>query len=811
MASISQRISNFLGGVSQQTDDLKFPGQVRELINGYPDPTFGLLKRPGGKFIAELKESNNSLIGTSVLDDAHIFTIFRDSSEEYLVALICNQTPSTNNAVKVWRLSDGTPVSVSYGANAKDYLSASKDKYHTLTVNDYTFITNTEKVITAQAAPSYTANKKATIRILTVEYSAEYKVVINGSEASFTTRNSDDTTGNTPVRVLNYEDIVDEIASKINALNISGLTVTKTATTVELSCSSAFTISAIGGQGGDALYVFQDTVENITRLPGIASDGRVVRVANTTTVLDDYYLEFVADSSGNGYWEETRSPSVSPGLTASTMPHQLVRQSNGTFLFEAVDWEDRLVGDETSNPDPSFVGSTISQLFFYNNRLGALSSDNIVLSQTGDYFNFFSQTATTSVASDPIDVSCSGVRPASLFAVIPTAQGLVLFSRTQQFLISADNGIITPQSVNITSISNYEMDEGNLPVDLGTTIAFVTKITSYTRVFEMETRGQQSSPVVVDISRLIPEWIPSTIDQVRSSPQNSILSLASSEDKLLYLFRFYSTGESRELQSWFKWELSGDVLHHYINEDTMYVVTKQEHSVVLQRIDLIQSPDTSTIQTQEGIKVDPRLDMWRINPTAVYDSVNDRTKIYFGYKHDSNLSPCVVAGQPTGTNNYLDIGLIILPDQVYTDGTGNYVIVEDQDLTSDEIIVGYLYTMDVELPSIYVRTGDNNQVSDLTSSLVISRMKVNVGLGGNFDFFIKAKGRTDWTQTFAVTDADVYLANDVPLSNSKLFTLPLHQKSKNMTIKVQASGPFPVSLLSIIWEGHYSGKYYNRR
>jgi hypothetical protein len=90
-------------------------------------------------------------------------------------------------------------------------------------------------------------------------------------------------------------------------------------------------------------------------------------------------------------------------------------------------------------------------------------------------------------------------------------------------------------------------------------------------------------------------------------------------------------------------------------------------------------------------------------------------------------------------------------------------------------------------------------------------MKVNVGLGGNFDFFIKAKGRTDWTQTFAVTDADVYLANDVPLSNSKLFTLPLHQKSKNMTIKVQASGPFPVSLLSIIWEGHYSGKYYNRR
>lgn len=811
MAAISQKIPSFLGGVSQQTDDLKFPGQVRDLINGYPDPTFGLLKRPGGKFIAELKDSSGNLVTPTSLNNAHLFTIFRDDTEQYLVALICNQTPSSNNEVKVWRLSDGSAVSVSYGTNAKDYLNTAKTNFQTLTVNDYTFITNTTKTVTAQAAPSYTANTKATIRILGVEYSAQYKVVINGSTAAITTRNSD-TPGTTPTRILNYENILDDLKTAIDALSISGLTVTKVDSTLELSRSSAFTITGIGGKGGDALYVYQDAVENISRLPKIASAGRKVKVANSNSNQDDYYVEFIADSSGNGYWEETRSPSVSPGFTASTMPHQLVRQSNGTFLFEAVAWEDRLVGDNETNPQPSFVGETISQLFFYSDRLGVLSNDNVILSQSGDYFNFFSQSALTNVASDPIDISCSSTRPVNLFAVMPVAQGLVLFSRTQQFMVGSDNGVLTPSTVNVTSISNYEIDPFNKPVDLGTTIAYVTKLTSYTRVFEMETRGSQDSPIVVDISRLVPEWIPSTVDQVVSSPQNSILSLASSSSRFMYLFRFYTSGERRELQSWFRWRMSGNVLHHAINEDTMYVATKQANSVVLQRIDLIQSPETSTIQTQDGIVVDPKLDMWRLNPTRSYDSTNKRTKVYLGYKHDSTLSPCVVSGKTiTGNTTYLDIGQITLPTQAFTDGGGDYVWVDNADITGDQVLVGYLYDMEVVIPNIYVKSGDNNQNSDLTSSLVVSRLKISTGLTGEFSFLVQAKGRSDWTESFVVADANYYQGNDVPLASSRLYTLPLHQKAKNVILKLKASGPFPVSLISITWEGHYSGKYYRRK
>ena len=77
MAAVSQRVSNYLGGVSKQSDDKKLPGQVRECLNGLPDPTFGLTKRPGFKWIKNL--------GTgTTYDSARWFYIARTDGERYI-------------------------------------------------------------------------------------------------------------------------------------------------------------------------------------------------------------------------------------------------------------------------------------------------------------------------------------------------------------------------------------------------------------------------------------------------------------------------------------------------------------------------------------------------------------------------------------------------------------------------------------------------------------------------------------------------------------------------------------------------------
>ena len=54
MTSITQKINSVNGGISQQPDELKIPGQVVTAKNVLPDVTHGLQKRPGSKLIQTL-------------------------------------------------------------------------------------------------------------------------------------------------------------------------------------------------------------------------------------------------------------------------------------------------------------------------------------------------------------------------------------------------------------------------------------------------------------------------------------------------------------------------------------------------------------------------------------------------------------------------------------------------------------------------------------------------------------------------------------------------------------------------------------
>ena len=51
MAAITQTTPNLLRGVSRQTDDKKRDGSFVDIINGYSDPTNGLVKRGGLRFL----------------------------------------------------------------------------------------------------------------------------------------------------------------------------------------------------------------------------------------------------------------------------------------------------------------------------------------------------------------------------------------------------------------------------------------------------------------------------------------------------------------------------------------------------------------------------------------------------------------------------------------------------------------------------------------------------------------------------------------------------------------------------------------
>ena len=859
MVAVTQRIGSYLGGVSKQSDNKMLPGQVRECYNGFPDATYGLTKRPGFKHIVNL--------GTgTTYDDGKWFYIKRDDDEEYVGVI-------KGNTISLWNAVSGNPCTVTYATGAQSYLNGVKTNYKIITVQDTSIVINSNFTVTAQTAPTFNAHRVASIEVQYVTSSTTYTVDIKISgvtqTATYTTPSSAD-----------VDTILTDLESDINAMtgNHAQLTVTRLANSLEIVSTIDMDIHAKGGLDNKGLTAVEDEVGSISELPIKSVQDRKIKVVNTNSSADTYWVKFVAHDgvSGEGYWEETRNPGVSPGLNNSTLPHELINTAVDTFTFKQITYEDRLVGDDDTNSHPSFINEKITAGFFHNNRLGFLSKDNVIMSQSGDFFNFYFKSAQTTIESDPIDISCSSIKPTALHAALPTAQGVVLFSENQQFVMFADAGVLTPALATIRALSNYEMDRKIEPVDAGTNLNFVTKTPGYSRVFSMVTRGRQENPQVLDLSRVVKEWISPDIDQMISSPQNSMIAMAGQSLNEVFLFRYYNDGKENLMEAWTSWLMPGTVQFIETNSDDMYAVTKQGNQFVLSKAALSQSPEQAIIVNNQGQKVNPSVDLYATASSVVYDSTTEISKCYLPYNDVTTLTPVIVIKGNTSSGSFVESGFTVTPERG-SDGTGPFFSVAKKDLSgvASDVIVGFKYNLDVELPRTYYRP--DPKVTDFTANLTIARMKFAVGLSGMMSFKLQQTGRLpfeleftgdgstttytfnkrdldyvdrsdvlvtvngvnqtgfsftndttvvfssapannakikffikDWFNVYPTVGANTYLANDVPLDNENVFTIPIHQRTENFRLKMFNNSPFPVAINAMMWEGQYTPRFYRR-
>ena len=174
MASVTQTIPTLTGGISQQPDELKVPGQVNVANNVLPDVTQGLQKRPGGKFVKSL--SDGTLNSNA---NGKWFHYYRDEAEQYIGEIIRRNGHSYDGKIRMWRCSDGQEMTVTHDAGTQTYLThADDDQIQTLTVNDFTYITNRTKTVTmAQGADLEPVRPpEAFIELKQVAYSKQYSV-----------------------------------------------------------------------------------------------------------------------------------------------------------------------------------------------------------------------------------------------------------------------------------------------------------------------------------------------------------------------------------------------------------------------------------------------------------------------------------------------------------------------------------------------------------------------------------------------------------------------------------------------------------
>ena len=847
MPAVTQSIPNFLGGVSRQNDDKKLLGQVTECVNGYPDPTYGLLKRPGMKFINTLEKADGTNFTETELNGAVWFFMERDAAGSYIGAI-------EGDNIYVWTAADGTWCTVTN--NGADYLTGTtKNDYHFRSIQDTTIITN--KTVTAAMQPNGTFTPKtvATLKLVTLVETYVYTVTIQDIEATVTSQNNttfDDMLlyDASSVNVNNH--LVDRIKEVIEAQHTAsnadfdgvwylegypdslvikrstGTNAVVTDYSAVTGTPVAFEIDARGGLNNTAIEAFEDEVANAAKLPVESFGGHHVTISNTTNSEDDYHVEFVAYDTtlnrGRGYWEETIARDVSPGLDAATMPHELVNTGATTFTFDPITWSAREAGNDDTSPLPSFIGESITSTFFYSNRFGLLSQDNIFFGVANDNYNFFVKSALTQIDADPIDLNVSSIRPVTLSDVLPSPQGLMLFSARQQFqVLATDSSTLTPTTTVIRSLSNYEMETTISPVDVGVTAAFVNRVPGYSKLFSLQLRDVEQNPIVVDISKVVLEWLPDTIDDLSVSPQNSAILLIDTSTSYLYLYRFYNNGEKDLFQAWTKWELPGTIQSAKIINDSVIIVSQHEDEYTIGNIILDEIPSGRSVVGDTSIDGNTCLDMATrpVKPATdidavVYDEDNKVTKIYTPYTPIQQKKAIMLLSVPeadVGTDAEIDAdaGLYLAAIERTEIGTSHRYFEVKGDYTdyADGIVVGYGYDFEVTMPKFYYKK--DATTADYTATLTISRATFSIGRTGPVLFKVKAGGSDEWENVEYVTDAGTYLADSGPVTQERQFTIPIHQRNTNFELKVTSSFPYPVSLVSMTWEGIYSPRFYRRR
>jgi len=268
------------------------------------------------------------------------------------------------------------------------------------------------------------------------------------------------------------------------------------------------------------MHLIKNKVDKFSDLPPQGRDGDILEVTGEAaeSTGGSYYVRYDEDTNR---WVETLPDGLAFEIDPTTMPHKMTRlqdDGGGTvtgtpnqlyFFVEAIDWIDRSVGDDSSNPIPSFIGTPIEDIFFYQNRLGFASGENVIMSQTKEYFNYFAQTTTDVIDDDPIDVTIGTNSAVTIKWVFPFTNSLELIGTNRQFSLHAgtSNPALTPSNTVVDPTTSLEVAPDVRPAELNNSLFLLVSRGDFAEIYRYQVDPEGTNTRAFSISRHVPTYI----------------------------------------------------------------------------------------------------------------------------------------------------------------------------------------------------------------------------------------------------------------------------------------------------------------
>ena len=772
MALISQSIPNLINGVSQQPPSLRLATQAEVQENGLSSVVSGLSKRPPTQHIADLGTISN-------LDKAFIHSIRRDENEFYSMVV------DTAGTIRVF---DKNGVSKTVTNNAPAYLSGLTDPSQELSavsIADSTFIVNKNKVVAKGTATSPTRSPEALVYVRQADYASTYRLKItkggSTSTVEFATKSSTQADTATTQKAERGAS-TDLIATNLNTFSgsvvdtnyyenitngsaVTGITVTRYGSVlhVQSTDSTDFQVEVGDSHGNEHLLVFKGETPDFKKLPVEGPNGFLIKVSgDNQKAQDDYYVKFQ-----DGVWKETVEENILIDLDATTMPHKLTKLISGNFQFDPVTYDSRKVGDDDTNPFPSFVGYKLADIFFHRNRLGVLADENVIFSRAGEFteFDFFRKSTLAIVDSDPIDVAVSSNKVNILKHAIPFNNTLLLFSELTQFKVTADP-LLTPETINVSSTTEFEASLRAKPAAAGKFVYFATKRGAWSGMWEYFVDSDTDTNDAAEITSHVPQYLDGEIKNIQaSSNEDMILVQSTGEPQSIYVYRYYWQGREKLQASWSKWTFGDDVLSMSFNLSDIYILVKRGTNLFLERINLSVDDATNYTTGQFPIMLDRRVQLETGGLTSVpYSSAS---LVYVNQRGRIITQPDVAA-------------LLAASEKVYA---------------------GIPYTFKYQFSEPVLKQ-ENKPIT--TGHLQLRNYAVVYNDTGYFQVKVTPLRRSTYTRTFTgrIVGASTNILNQAGI-DSGTYRFGVLGKSDSIDIVLESNNHFPCVFQSAEWEGFF--------
>jgi hypothetical protein len=527
----------------------------------------------------------------------------------------------------------------------------------------------------------------------------------------------------------------------------------------------------------EGLGMLYKEISALNDLPIVAPNNFRIKIKGDAEVdQDDYYVKFrTANGSpwSEGAWEEDIGFNVYQNIDTSTMPMTLVNDAPDSFTIQEGDWDSRKVGDDDTNPMPSFVGKRITNMGLFKNRLVILSEDNIVFSEAGQFFNFFRTTTTSLLDSAPIDVSVNSEKVTNLRAAIGFQENLILFSDSSQFTLRGGD-LLTPKTVSINPITNFEYNAEVDPLPLGAYIYYPFTRGNYTGLNEFAVNSSTDVYESSEVTEHVPFYIPKNIIDISGSTSEQFITLLSGDEKnALYVYTYFWSNNQKVLSSWSKFVFTGDIVSMSFVEASLYMVIANEsetHLVVL--------PMEAGAVDEEGFNT--LLDM-RTSFTVPAGS----SSFTIPYKAESEDDLQV----------YTKTGSLLLADHNQNSVQLKIPVEEDTD-----VFVGLAYNMKyVFSEQVFKQQAENTKTPTNSAKIVIRNGSLFFNDTGAFTVKINSKHRDPIEVPFSSSKVGTTILNTADL-DSGAFRFSVGARPEEAVISVENDTALPCKFQSAEFE-----------